>query len=153
MENLRPLGYIRERPFPELNLTIDRQPVRIADTQSFDEDVDPATVSLATAIATTLWLWHPNALRAFLDFEKFSKVEWNRRNVVESAYNTCVINRSDRIVLVSSSSGDISPESTANASIRLVSIIAIYRGLASVRLKSNGQEPGLPSEPSSTTSP
>ena len=109
MEGRRPLQYIDERPFPELNLTIDRQPVRIAHTESFNEDVDRETVNLATAIATTLWRWHPNALRAFLDFEKFPQVEWTRRNVGESCYNTCVITRIDQQVVVSYILGAGSP--------------------------------------------
>ena len=153
MENRRPLGYIHEKPFPELNLTIDRQPVRIANTESFDEEVDHATVSLATAIATTLWLWHPNALRAFLDLEKFPLVEWHRRNVGECAYNTCVIYRNDRTIMVSLSPGNVFPKSTADAGDRLVSTIAICPGLVSVMLKSTHQEPGIPSEQASTTRP
>ena len=142
MEEVRPLQYIDERPFPELSLTIDCQPVRIAHTKSFDEEVDHKTVSLATAVATTLWLWHPNALRAFLDFEKFPQVEWTRRNTGESFYNTCVIARFDRQVVVSYTlgAGAGSPQLTANAGFQagFYNRDISWAGQCIVEIKSSG---------------
>lgn len=73
----RPIRYLSTIPFPDLDLTIDGGPVRII--TGFSEDTDQRKLTLADCVATALWSWHPNALRAFLDFNRFKNFSWDRR--------------------------------------------------------------------------
>ena len=73
---LTPLAFLQDEPFPGLNLSIHGSPVAIVDTNKFDEETDKEELTTARAVATVLWNWHPNALRAFLDTEKYSSFEF-----------------------------------------------------------------------------
>jgi hypothetical protein len=73
-EELRPLSFLRSDPFPGLNLSVDGSPVAIVDTSNFGEETDKINLSAALVVSTILWNWHPNALRAFLDSEKYSAI-------------------------------------------------------------------------------
>ncbi|KAH0365812.1 hypothetical protein KCU65_g5788, partial [Aureobasidium melanogenum] len=79
IEPHRPLAFLRTRPFPGLNLSIDGSPIAIVDTgrSVFDEETIKTNLTGARAIATILWNWHPNALRAFLDCEKWPDFEFS----------------------------------------------------------------------------
>jgi hypothetical protein len=75
-QELRPLAFLQAEPFPGLNLYIDGCPVAIVNTGDFDEETDKEKLTPARAVSTVLWSWHPNALRAFLDCEKYSAFEF-----------------------------------------------------------------------------
>ena len=51
-------------------LYIDAYPVCLAEISLFDEETDKKDLTIAVAVATILWNWHPNALRA-LDRDRF----------------------------------------------------------------------------------
>lgn len=52
--------------------------------------------SAAHAVATTLWRWHPSALRAFLDYERFYTVEWISHQKTPEKDSTLIIARHSR---------------------------------------------------------
>ncbi|THZ31339.1 zf-MYND-domain-containing protein [Aureobasidium pullulans] len=72
----RPLTFLSAAPFPGLNLSIDGSPVQIVDLSNFDEDVDHTKLTAAQGAATVLYNWHPNALRAFLDVERYPHMDF-----------------------------------------------------------------------------
>ena len=54
------------------------QPVRLINTDAYGNSnrERKGPVELADAVATILWAWSPNAVRAFLDRNRFRTFEW-----------------------------------------------------------------------------
>ncbi|KAG9667088.1 hypothetical protein KCU99_g9118, partial [Aureobasidium melanogenum] len=98
----RPLTFLRTQPFPGLNLSIDGFPVAIVDTGAYVEETIKTDPNAAIATATILWNWHPNALRAFLDCQKYSAFEFATCDRAPGAerYGTHMISRHDRAILI-----------------------------------------------------
>lgn len=72
----------------------------MADISLFDEETDKTDLTIATAVATIFWNWHPNALRALLDRDRFYKVSWSR-TVPPIGHRTMVITeKNDRALTV-----------------------------------------------------
>ncbi|KAG9569937.1 hypothetical protein KCU71_g1778, partial [Aureobasidium melanogenum] len=101
-ETPRPLAFLRTRPFPNLDLSIDGSPVAIVDTGAYVEETIKTDLTAAIATATILWNWHPNALRAFLDCQKYSAFEFATCDKAPGAerYVTHMISRHDRAILI-----------------------------------------------------
>lgn len=78
-ETPRTLNFLPVQPFADLGLIIDSKPIQIVDGSEFDENTIKLELTVARGVAVTLWLWCPDALRVFLDGEKYDPVEWNRR--------------------------------------------------------------------------
>jgi hypothetical protein len=87
-----------------LDLSIDGSPVAIMDTRtgSFVEETDKENLTAALAVSTILWNWHPNALRAFLDCEKYSAFEFAITDSYPESERviTHMITRHERAILV-----------------------------------------------------
>ncbi|KAG9696218.1 hypothetical protein KCU95_g4420, partial [Aureobasidium melanogenum] len=105
----RPLAFLRTRPFPDLDLSIDGFPVAIVDTEAYVEETVKKDLTAAIATATILWNWHPNALRAFLDCQKYSAFEFATWDSAPGAerYVTHMISRHDRAILIGHYDQDI----------------------------------------------
>ncbi|CAD0110904.1 unnamed protein product [Aureobasidium uvarum] len=101
-EPRRPLAFLRIEPFPRLNLSIDGSPIAIVDTSQFVEETEKKDLTAVHAIATILWNWHPNALRAFLDLQKYSAFEFAICDDYPGSkrITTHMITRHDRAILV-----------------------------------------------------
>ncbi|KAH0043578.1 hypothetical protein KCU78_g558, partial [Aureobasidium melanogenum] len=101
-ETPRPLAFLRTRPFPNLDLSIDGSPIAIVDTGAYVEETIKTDLTAAIATATILWNWHPNALRAFLDCQKYSAFEFATCDKAPGAerYVTHMISRHDRAILI-----------------------------------------------------
>ncbi|KAF1344999.1 hypothetical protein BDV97DRAFT_402741 [Delphinella strobiligena] len=97
----QPLAFLSIDPFPNLGHNISGHPVAIVDSSKFDEDTEKDSLTPAHAVATALWNWHPNALRAFLDTSIFKGIEWVIRDRTTSTRTfTHLIARHDREVVV-----------------------------------------------------
>ncbi|KAF2101177.1 hypothetical protein NA57DRAFT_72620 [Rhizodiscina lignyota] len=83
-------------------LMMDGVPIELVDTKDFNEDVDTKPLTAAHGIATCLYNLHPNALRAFLDTDKYNSVEWgNKFQYSKKAQDKgalLIIARNDRVV-------------------------------------------------------
>lgn len=90
-----PLRFLPIQCFPEMK--IDGHPIRIIDLTSFDEVSERTEVTAANAIASTLWYWLPDALRALLDRDTFYSIEWVQKwKYVSDKELTTLIARHDR---------------------------------------------------------
>lgn len=88
-------------PFPGLSLFIDGWPVAIVDTAHFDEETRDPRLTTAHGVATLLWNWHPNALRAFLDCNKYEGVEFAVRIDHSGGRSaTHIVTRHDRHIVL-----------------------------------------------------
>ena len=64
------------------NLRINKRAIFIVDvemltgTEVVDEEIEEGEVEVSDAVATLLWSWQPNALKALLDHERFSNFKW-----------------------------------------------------------------------------
>lgn len=84
-----------------MSLYIDGSPVAIIDTAQFDEDTEDHQLTTAIGIATILWNWHRNALRAFLDIKRYPDIEFAiRENITESKFVTHLITRHEQSVMI-----------------------------------------------------
>lgn len=85
-----------------MNLSIDGFPVAIVDTGRFDEETDKQALTPARAVYTILWNWHPHALRAFLDRQKYSDFDFGIVDEYPGGEKviTHIISRRDRAILV-----------------------------------------------------
>lgn len=82
-------------------LYIDAQPVRLVNTKLFGENTEKKDLTLAIAVATILWNWHPNAFRALLDLDRFYSVVWARTVTPKSPHTRVIIERNCRALTVS----------------------------------------------------
>ena len=96
------LAFLQDEPFPDLNLSIDGLPVAVVDTGRFDEETDKQELTPARAVSTILWNWHPNALRAFLDCQKYTDFDFGIIDDYAGSEKviTHIISRRDRAIVV-----------------------------------------------------
>lgn len=105
----KPLGWLSHSSAPGKDMTsvrglyIDAHPVRLADISLFDEETDKNDLTIATAVATVLWNWHPNALRALLDCDRFYTVAWARHVPCVGLRPMVIVERNDHALTVSTS--------------------------------------------------
>ena len=93
----RPLTFLHPDPFAIPSLLISGAPLSIVDHTQFDEDTDKTSLTAAIGVATTLWNWCPNALRAWLDRAAYYSCEWAcRRHQGTPLQHTILLARNDR---------------------------------------------------------
>ncbi|KAM0715571.1 hypothetical protein Q7P37_009069 [Cladosporium fusiforme] len=103
-----PITFLDCTPFAELALKreghiIDGHPIRIASPCTGD-DFDPLSLVAADGVATLLYHWSPDALRAFLDRDRFYSCEWICTMGSGFQMNVLRIFRKDRRITLSMSS-------------------------------------------------
>lgn len=97
----RPINYCPDPLFAGQTLSIDGHPIRIINPASFHEGYHRQQLTIADAVATVLWHWHPHALRAFVDRDRFYTCGWSRKTKVGDSRQNVIIERNDRQVVVS----------------------------------------------------
>lgn len=97
----RPLRYLSAPLEVGTPFEIDNHPLRIIDPAEFNEESDQRELTGAAGIATTLWHWHPYALRAWMDLDRYRCVAWYRMTTPPDLRQNVVIERRRREVTVS----------------------------------------------------
>lgn len=93
---MAPLPLLAVKPFP--GISIDGGPIRIIDHKRLNKE-NEQDVTAALGIATTLYNWHPDALRALLDVENYADCEWSFITQ-DKALSSFTISRNDQQVML-----------------------------------------------------